>query len=387
MRPSLLKYLLSRFVSLAVLSTLGLGSQQALAENSSPQQLTAGLLQKLHDLQPDPSARRLVVLDLQPQGENPAQNPLGAHLAELLLPSLISDPSFRLLERQQIKSLLQEQGFSQSAFADPEQAAELGRLSGAQLLLLGSYRVESDQVSLSLRLVEVSTGAILALSQGALPKTDAMRSLLGEKTSAQFQQELAGNLLGLVLDQLKQHPVSQRQTPPAQQLVFFEDFAKFAPNTPAFQFGPDMFVRSSQRYPMHVLKTENPATQGWGLKLAFPQNFVLELHAIDTLLDPRQLSLTPLSLILRDVQGRPLVIEKEQHQFRLAGQSAQPSNWRYQDWNTMALVKQNENFSWYINGQLVASQQIVNTQAFSGFEVVSPSLRNWAFTHLALHRL
>ena len=125
--------------------------------------------------------------------------------------------AFVLLERSQLAALIKEQGFQQSTMADPEQSATLGRLSGAEVMLVGSYSVLADHVHLNLRLVDVISGEELSIGESEMPKTAAIYTLLGEKTKAQTQGELAGQVLDLLLGQMKQHPTQTPAKPPAQQ--------------------------------------------------------------------------------------------------------------------------------------------------------------------------
>ncbi|MGV3522687.1 MAG: CsgG/HfaB family protein [Candidatus Sericytochromatia bacterium] len=374
---------------LAVLVLLSTVSPQPVQAESLVE-LTQRLLQGL-PAAAETAPLRLAVVDLQPlDADSPTA--VGSHLAEQLLSPLLASGRFTLLERSRLQDVIKEQGFSQSALTDPSQAVELGRLAGAELLLTGRYSLLPGSVQLNLRLVRVESGEIVGLAQGEWPKTDALRALLGEKTGAEMAAEtaksLAVDLLPLLLGRMQEHPV-QQQALTRTERIFFEDFSGFAPGMPLERFGPGLVVRASQRYPMHVMTTEQVQVNSWGLPLPpLPgRDFVLEMHAIDTLKDPRGLSSAPLRLILRDAAGRPYVIEKQLHHFALGGLPPQAAPWRYLDWNVMALVKQGSLLSWYINGTRVASQQLGAAPVFQHLQVQAPSLRNWAFTRLALYRL
>jgi curli biogenesis system outer membrane secretion channel CsgG len=86
--------------------------------------------------------------------------------------ALLKTGQFSLVDRDRLDRLIREQGFSNSAYADPHTAARLGKLVGADRFLNVqlSVKVETDrgafvvtvayQVSADFTLVDVSTGQI-----------------------------------------------------------------------------------------------------------------------------------------------------------------------------------------------------------------------------------
>lgn len=116
---------------------------------------------------------------------------LSRSFAEYLNLSLGRFPSLELLERDQIQKLLQEQAFSQSIWANPDTAPELGQLLGAQKLVLGSYQLQGDQIRVQVRFVDVESGRIdpqLQFEiQGQSTELFALQRQLSEKISAAFQ--------------------------------------------------------------------------------------------------------------------------------------------------------------------------------------------------------
>jgi curli biogenesis system outer membrane secretion channel CsgG len=108
---------------------------------------------------------------------------LGHAASDELTTQLVKTGEFTVLERQQIQSILDEQHAGASGAIDPATAAAVGKLLGAQLVVLGSITQFSiDQKSggigrlsasyaeaesmLDVRIVDVNTGAILAVAEG-----------------------------------------------------------------------------------------------------------------------------------------------------------------------------------------------------------------------------
>lgn len=103
---------------------------------------------------------RLVILPFKNLTGAAEQNWLGESFAESLTTSLSQRSQLELIERSQLELILQEQGFSQSALADENQAPRLGKILGARKLLIGSYQQQGQTLQIQARLVDVETGQI-----------------------------------------------------------------------------------------------------------------------------------------------------------------------------------------------------------------------------------
>ena len=86
---------------------------------------------------------------------------LGVGLTELLTTKLSQSKLFRLVERKNLKKLLKEQALSLSGILEPQSAIEVGKLSGADILLVGSITKLGTNYLINLRLIETKTGTIM----------------------------------------------------------------------------------------------------------------------------------------------------------------------------------------------------------------------------------
>ena len=87
--------------------------------------------------------------------------------------ALIATNRYSVFTRTQLAALVKEQGFSNSAYADPATAAQLGKLAGVAQMLIGTLRISvtddqgrfvlrrSVEADLDYQLVEVDTGRVL----------------------------------------------------------------------------------------------------------------------------------------------------------------------------------------------------------------------------------
>lgn len=135
---------------------------------------------------------------------------VGKGISDLLITQLVKSGNYIVLERSAIDKVIGEQNFSNSYRADPATAAKIGRVLGADAIILGSItqfgRSDKTQtigggalggitgrfgiggiqrrkakavVDISARIVDVNTGQILAAAEGTGESTRSGSSLLG----------------------------------------------------------------------------------------------------------------------------------------------------------------------------------------------------------------
>ena len=133
---------------------------------------------------------RLVVLPFQLLGPDQGEAWIGDSFAEYLTLALSQADSLTLIERAQLDKVLKEQGFGQSALADEASAPQLGRLLGAQQLVMGSLQRQGDQLLVSLRRVDASSGRVIPGSALQLQGPQAELNGLQQNLALQLLQSL-----------------------------------------------------------------------------------------------------------------------------------------------------------------------------------------------------
>ncbi len=94
-----------------------------------------------------------------------------------LLQMAVQTNRFTLLERNDLQAILQELELSLSAIADPESAAKVGKLLGAEYLILPTMitlpdsKTDDNAWEIYLRLIRVSTGEIISVSRARIGRT------------------------------------------------------------------------------------------------------------------------------------------------------------------------------------------------------------------------
>lgn len=81
-------------------------------------------------------------------------------LSDKLASILISTNKYKLVERSMMDEILKEQGFQQTGCTDQNCAVEIGQLLGVQKMCTGSIGKIGSSYSITLRIVNVSTGEI-----------------------------------------------------------------------------------------------------------------------------------------------------------------------------------------------------------------------------------
>ena len=114
---------------------------------------------------------RVAVLYFDYDGQNPELATFKKAIAEMLVTDLAGQPGVTLVERSRLEEIMAELKLQQSKAIDPATSAKIGKLLGAEYLVLGRYVDQMGKLRLSARVVHVQTGAIVA-GKSALGKME-----------------------------------------------------------------------------------------------------------------------------------------------------------------------------------------------------------------------
>lgn len=104
---------------------------------------------------------RLSVLEFKSSAEKGELSFLNGGVAESLVTGLAGG-ELELVERTQLEADLNELQFSQTAYVDPQTRAALGRVKGAEVVLIGGWQASGTRLRLTARFIDVETGQVLA---------------------------------------------------------------------------------------------------------------------------------------------------------------------------------------------------------------------------------
>lgn len=86
---------------------------------------------------------------------------LGKGIADLLINDMAANPNVRVVERDRVQSVLQEQAMGRTGQVDPQTAVRVGKILGAQYMITGGFMNVNGTMVLTARVIDVETSAIL----------------------------------------------------------------------------------------------------------------------------------------------------------------------------------------------------------------------------------
>ncbi len=110
---------------------------------------------------------RLAILDFKVIGNNEEIKNfewLELGFAESLSDAFSRIPEFSIIERSQITRIFNEQKFQKENFIDSISAVKMGKLLGVKSVLIGSCQIYTGHMMINMRIVNVETGEIQAVS-------------------------------------------------------------------------------------------------------------------------------------------------------------------------------------------------------------------------------
>ncbi len=103
----------------------------------------------------------IAVLDFANLQKDSPYEHLQVGIAEAFTTSFVRSKRFRVVERTQLEKIQTELQLNQTAAIDPATAQRVGKLIGAQYLVLGSFQVFGGKIRINARLLRVETGEIV----------------------------------------------------------------------------------------------------------------------------------------------------------------------------------------------------------------------------------
>ncbi len=87
--------------------------------------------------------------------------PLGKGIADMLITDLAASRAIRLVDREHLQKVLEEQGLAEARRVDPQTAVQLGKLVGARYFLTGGFMVNGrGDMVLNVRIVNTETSEV-----------------------------------------------------------------------------------------------------------------------------------------------------------------------------------------------------------------------------------
>jgi curli biogenesis system outer membrane secretion channel CsgG len=160
---------------------------------------------------PFESRKLVAVVDFEDKSAY-GQGRLGRSAADVLARFLFDSQQFRLIERQQVAKVLEEQKFQQSGAINPATAMQIGQLLGVEMLAYGTVsnfgiRTEGTEAvvyqqkeqvaeaTVDVRLIHVKTGEVIYMGEGRGQAYREVRGSFGLGGRMSYDETLAGDSL------------------------------------------------------------------------------------------------------------------------------------------------------------------------------------------------
>jgi curli biogenesis system outer membrane secretion channel CsgG len=141
-----------------------------------------------------PGPPTVAILDYEAAA--PDTKDLGAQMADILTARLGVEDAFQLVERAKLGKILEEQKLKLVGLADQDKAVEVGKLLGAQLMVIGKTFMMDKQLMIVTKVVGVETGAVkgtIRTVEPSKPLAEAIM-LLAEDIATLIRKDAAGLL-------------------------------------------------------------------------------------------------------------------------------------------------------------------------------------------------
>jgi curli biogenesis system outer membrane secretion channel CsgG len=122
----------------------------------------------------------------------------------MMISDLGAVPEIQLLERERVRDLLSEMELSRTKYFDSTTAVKVGRMAGAEYIIVGAFATVQPQMRIDTRVVRVRTGEIVKTAQ-----------VVGKENEFfDLEQKLAARLidgLGIALSPEEQQRLAAKQ--------------------------------------------------------------------------------------------------------------------------------------------------------------------------------
>lgn len=109
--------------------------------------------------------KNVAVLDFENRSGQAKFDHLGKGLSSMLATDLHGVPGVRLVEREQLRAVIEELNLQQTQHIDSTTASKVGRLLGAQYLVVGDLSAVDPRIRIDTRVVRVENGEIVKTAE------------------------------------------------------------------------------------------------------------------------------------------------------------------------------------------------------------------------------
>lgn len=116
-------------------------------------------------ISPAMAEKRIAVIPFDVPESRPDMKQFGVGITDTINIVLGNFEDFVMIDRSQLETVMKEQAVQKSGFIDPEKAVNVGKILGAQVLVLGAIQNDGINYRITARMTEVETGKIIKAVQ------------------------------------------------------------------------------------------------------------------------------------------------------------------------------------------------------------------------------
>jgi len=136
--------------------------------------------------------KKLAVLPFGETSPEAQKEGMGKLVSNMMTTAMGPMRTFIVLERLQVEKAIEELNFGQSGYLEDESAKKIGKLLGADFLIVGNVGAKGNAVEVDSRLVDIETGQVLATAGETVANPAALRSAAGRMASRLTTDYLKG---------------------------------------------------------------------------------------------------------------------------------------------------------------------------------------------------
>ena len=102
---------------------------------------------------------------------------LGRYMADKFSIGMVASV-LQITDRSQLAHLLNDNKLSSKIILDPKTVPQLGKITGAQVVITGNYTTLDNTIDITVKAIDIERGLIIAVSEGAVPRTSEVNKLL-----------------------------------------------------------------------------------------------------------------------------------------------------------------------------------------------------------------
>ncbi|OGV60989.1 MAG: hypothetical protein A2X45_14225 [Lentisphaerae bacterium GWF2_50_93] len=125
---------------------------------------------------------------------------LGEQAANILFAKMSANPNVWMVERTDLDKILKEAELNISGAVNPNQAIQIGQLTGAKILVTGSVFKVKDKTFLIAKVISTETSRVLGKSVDGLGGIDALSEKLAEQVNETITKDA-----GKLMPQIREH--------------------------------------------------------------------------------------------------------------------------------------------------------------------------------------